>query len=62
VDKRGQRAIADQIAYYRARASEYDEEFHGADLQAALEGIGWEARIEPVAGGFFWGEAQAADR
>ena len=33
-----------------------------ADLRAALEGIGWEARIEPVAGGFFWGEAQAADR
>ena len=30
VEDRGDRAIADQIAYYRARAPEYDEEFKGA--------------------------------
>jgi demethylmenaquinone methyltransferase/2-methoxy-6-polyprenyl-1,4-benzoquinol methylase len=30
MDDRGERAIADQIAYYRARAPEYDEEFRGA--------------------------------
>ena len=30
MDDRGERAIADQIAYYRARAPEYDEEFKGA--------------------------------
>ena len=33
-----------------------------AELQVALEMMGWEAQIEPVPGGFFWGEARPASR
>jgi ubiquinone/menaquinone biosynthesis C-methylase UbiE len=32
------------------------------DLKAAVEALGWEAHIEPVPGGFFWGEARPAGR
>jgi len=40
VDERGERIIADQISYYRARAPEYDETFRGGhdpELIAALD-------------------------
>jgi demethylmenaquinone methyltransferase/2-methoxy-6-polyprenyl-1,4-benzoquinol methylase len=35
----GQKAIADQIAYYRARAPEYDEEFQGAHDPALVAAL-----------------------
>jgi ubiquinone/menaquinone biosynthesis C-methylase UbiE len=35
----GARAIADQIAYYRARANEYDEEFAGAHDPALVAAL-----------------------
>ena len=39
MDERGERVIADQIAYYRARAPEYDEEFQGAHEAALVDAL-----------------------
>lgn len=50
----GERAIADQIAYYRARANEYDEEFAGAHdsaLVAALRDAAPRGRVLELACG-----------
>ena len=52
--ERGERAIAEQIAYYRARAPEYDEEFaaaHEAALVAALAGAAPRGRVLELACG-----------
>lgn len=54
VEEDGGRAIADQIAYYRARAPEYDEEFKGAhlpDLVAALAAAEPRGRVLELACG-----------
>ena len=57
VDERseaGERAIADQIAYYRARAPEYDEEFaaaHDPALVAALDDAAPRGRVLELACG-----------
>jgi SAM-dependent methyltransferase len=39
MDDPGRRAIDDQIAYYRARASEYDQEFQGAHVPGLVEAL-----------------------
>jgi SAM-dependent methyltransferase len=52
--ERGEQAIADQIAYYRARAPEYDEEFKGAHdpaLVAALAAARPQGRVLELACG-----------
>jgi 2-polyprenyl-3-methyl-5-hydroxy-6-metoxy-1,4-benzoquinol methylase len=54
MDDRGEQAIADQIAYYRARAPEYDEEFRGAHdpmLVAALAAVRPRGRVLELACG-----------
>jgi len=54
VDDRGERIIADQIAYYRARAPEYDETFGGAhepQLIAALDAATPRGRVLELACG-----------
>lgn len=51
---RGEEAIAEQIAYYRARATEYDEEFRGAHdpaLVAALAAAAPRGRVLELACG-----------
>jgi SAM-dependent methyltransferase len=52
--ERGERAIADQIAYYNARAPEYDEEFRGAHdpaMVAALASAAPRGRVLELACG-----------
>lgn len=54
MDARGRRIIADQIAYYRARAPEYDKTFHGghdAELIAALDAATPRGRVLELASG-----------
>ena len=52
--QRGEEAIAEQIAYYRARAAEYDHEFQGAHdpgLVAALAAATPRGRVLELACG-----------
>jgi demethylmenaquinone methyltransferase/2-methoxy-6-polyprenyl-1,4-benzoquinol methylase len=54
VDARGRRIIAEQIAYYRARAPEYDETFRGGhdpELIAALDAAAPRDRVLELACG-----------
>lgn len=54
MDARGRRIIAEQIAYYRARASEYDETFRGGhdpELIAALDAAAPRGRVLELACG-----------
>jgi trans-aconitate methyltransferase len=53
-DERGERIIGEQIAYYRARAEEYDETFAGAhdpELVAALDAARPSGRVLELACG-----------
>jgi SAM-dependent methyltransferase len=54
VDARGDRILADQVAYYRARAKEYDETWHGGhdpELIAALDAAKPRGRVLELACG-----------
>ena len=54
MDRRGERIIAEQIAYYRARAPEYDEAFRGGhdpELIAALDAAAPRGRVLELACG-----------
>jgi SAM-dependent methyltransferase len=54
VDRRGDRILAEQVAYYRARAQEYDETWHGGhdpELIAALDAAEPRGRVLELACG-----------
>ena len=61
MDTDGERAIADQIACYPACAGRVMRAIKVShrppELEARLRSLGWNAHLEAVRGGVFWGEA-----